>query len=61
MIATLQFWSFFSLRSDWFVSLNLFFVIHLQFLKLVHCNPLKKSTASFAQPDDALLYFHYEG
>ena len=34
----LQFWSFFSLRSDWFVSLNLFFVIHLQFLKLALCN-----------------------
>ena len=28
MLANLQFWSFFSLRSDWFVFLNLPFVIH---------------------------------
>ena len=30
MIANLQFWSFFSLRSGWFDLLNLFFVIHSQ-------------------------------
>ena len=28
MLANLQFWSFFSLRSGWFAFLNLYFVIH---------------------------------